>query len=72
MKSEHLIIIKYNQETNETSICIDMAVKELDDIAQIDMYKNAIDCLTIDYNQLMDKVYKSKPRHYMGGMFSAS
>lgn len=72
MKSEHLIIIKYNQETNETNICIDMAIEELDDIAQIDMYKDAIDCLTIDYNKLMDKVYKAKPRHYMGGMFSAS
>ena len=72
MKSEHLIIVKYNEETDETSICIDIAVKELDNIKQLDMYKDAIDCLTIEYNELMDKVFKTKPRHYMGGMFSAS
>ena len=72
MKSEHLIIIKYNQESDETTVCLDVAIKELNQIAQLDMYKDAIDYLTQDYEELREKVYKVAPKKCFGGMFSAS
>jgi len=72
MKSEHLIIIKYNQESDETTVCLDVAIKELDQIAQLDMYKDAIDYLMQDYEDLREKVYKIEPKKCFGDMFSAS
>lgn len=72
MKSEHLIIIKYNQESDETTVCLDVAIKELDQISQLDMYKDAIDYLTQDYEELREKFYNLAPKKCFGGMFSAS